>query len=245
MEITKEELVYQGKAKKVFRTSNLEFLWIEYLNQITALNGVRKDEIIGKSILNNQISSIIFKELTRKNINNHFIKKISKTEQLVTAVEILPLEVVIRNISAGSFSKRLGVQEGVKLSFPILEFYYKDDMLDDPFINEEHIKILSLATDEELKKIKEQAYTINQELMNIFEQINLTLVDFKIEFGKTKDGTILLADEITPDTCRLWDKTTGESLDKDVYRKNIGDIVLVYQEVFHRLERTFEKERGE
>lgn len=236
----KKELAYQGKAKKVFKTNYLEVLWIEYLDQATALNGARKDEIVGKAELNNQISSIIFEELTRKNIRNHLIKKISKTEQLVTAVEIFPLEVVIRNISAGSFSKRLGVPEGVELLFPVLEFYYKDD----PFINEEHIKILSLATDEELKQIKEQAYTINQELISLFEQINLVLVDFKIEFGKTNEGIILLADEITPDTCRLWDKTTGEPLDKDVYRKNIGDIVPVYQEVLHRLEETFVQERG-
>ncbi|MBL1230355.1 phosphoribosylaminoimidazolesuccinocarboxamide synthase [Enterococcus sp. BWB1-3] len=231
----KTELIYTGKAKKLFTTNQTGQIWIEYLDQATALNGVRKDEILGKAELNNQITSLIFKELAKKDIPSHFIKQLSKTEQLVEAVAIIPLEVVVRNVAAGSFSKKLAIEEGTRLTFPIIEFYYKKDELDDPFINEDHIKYLELATDEELIALKEAALKVNQVLIELFDQINIRLIDFKIEFGRKEDGTILLADEISPDTCRLWDKTTNDHLDKDVYRKELGEIVPVYKEVFSRL----------
>ncbi|MTD41765.1 phosphoribosylaminoimidazolesuccinocarboxamide synthase [Erwinia sp. CPCC 100877] len=237
--VEKRELLYQGKAKKLFKTDDSALLLVEYLDQATALNGVRKDEIIGKAALNNQITALVFEQLKERDIPSHFIKKISKNEQLVEKLEIVPLEVVIRNFSAGSFAKRLGFSEGLGLDFPVLEFYYKDDALDDPFINEDHIKILGLAEEAELTEIKEQAQAINQALIELFKEIRIRLIDFKIEFGKRADGTIVLADEITPDTCRLWDEQTNEHLDKDVYRRNLGELVPVYQEVLERLNKKF------
>lgn len=234
----KRELFYKGKAKKLFKTDDSTVFWVEYLNQATALNGARKDDVQGKGELNNQITSFIFKQIEEMGITTHFIKKISKTEQLVESLEIIPIEVVIRNKSAGSFAKRLAIKEGTALNFPVLEFYYKDDQLDDPMINEDHIKILALATEDEIKTIKELAHRVNKVLIKLFKSINITLVDFKLEFGKRSDGTILLADEISPDTCRLWDTETNESLDKDIYRKNLGELVPVYQEVLNRLEKT-------
>ncbi|MBP2099316.1 phosphoribosylaminoimidazolesuccinocarboxamide synthase [Enterococcus rivorum] len=232
----KGKLLYEGKAKKIFETEDSSVLWIEYLDQATALNGARKDEIQGKGLLNNQISSFIFKQLKAMGVESHFIKKISKTEQLVNSLQIVPLEVVIRNVAAGSFSKRLDVKEGTLIDFPILEFYYKEDRLDDPFINEDHMKFLELATEDEIKEIKKVALIVNEALIELFKAIDITLVDFKIEFGRYIDGRILLGDEISPDTCRLWDSKTNQSLDKDIYRKNLGDMVSVYQEVLDRLE---------
>lgn len=231
------DLLYEGKAKKLFKTNDPTVLRVEYLNQATALNGVRKDNVPGKATLNNQITAIIFEQLNHKGIQNHFRKKISKHEQLVEKVGIVPLEVVVRNISAGSFAERLAVPEATTLKFPIVEFYYKDDTLDDPLINEDHIRLLEIATEQEIQLIKKETYKINQTLISLFKKIGIQLVDFKIEFGRRSDGTIILADEITPDTCRLWDEGTKERLDKDVYRKHLGDIIPVYQEVFSRLEK--------
>lgn len=231
----KGQLLYEGKAKKLYATEEEQVIWAEYLDQATALNGARKDEVKGKGELNNQITSEIFRYLADKGVENHFIEKISKTEQLIKKVEVIPLEVVVRNIAAGSFSKRLGITEGTLLPEPILEFYYKNDALDDPFINEAHIAFLEIATTEEIKTIKEAAAIVNRELSNLFQQIGLKLVDFKIEFGRQADGTILLADEISPDTCRLWEKESGASMDKDNYRKKLGDLVPVYREVLKRL----------
>ncbi len=233
-------ILYQGKAKNVHSTKKTDVLRLEYLDQATALNGKKKDAISGKGELNNEITSIIFSSLTQKGVKNHWLEKISKNEQLVKKVEIIPLEVVLRNIATGSFTKRLGVVEGTKLPFPIIEFYYKDDALDDPFINEDHIKYLEIANESEVANLKEQALVINQKLQEIFNNIDVTLVDFKLEFGKDELGEIILSDEITPDTCRLWDQKTGQSLDKDIYRKDLGEIVPVYQEILNRL-----KERGE
>lgn len=233
----KGKVLYEGKAKRIFKTEDEKVLWVEYLDQATALNGIRKDEIQGKGTLNNQITSLIFEQLEGFGIKSHFIKEVSKTEQLIERLGIIPVEVVIRNIAAGSFAKRLDVKEGTVLSFPILEFYYKEDRLEDPLINEDHVKVLGLATEQEIKTIKALAYTINDALIELFRTINITLVDFKLEFGRRLDGTILLADEISPDTCRLWDQETQVSLDKDIYRKNLGDLVSVYQEVLRRLER--------
>ncbi|MGX7245742.1 phosphoribosylaminoimidazolesuccinocarboxamide synthase [Enterococcus quebecensis] len=235
----KSNLLYEGKAKRLFETEDPQVLRVVYLDQATALNGVRKDMIQGKAELNNQITAIIFEYFNQKGLLNHFIKKISKDEQLVESLKIIPLEVVIRNVSAGSFSKRLSISEGQQLEFPILEFYYKDDHLDDPMINDDHVKFLKIATEEEIATIKHEAHKVNRVLLDLFKQIGIRLIDFKIEFGRRPDGTILLADEITPDTCRLWDEKTSSHLDKDVYRKNLGEIVPVYQEVLDRLKQKF------
>lgn len=233
-------VLYQGKAKNVHSTENENVLRLEYLDQATALNGKKKDAIVGKGSLNNQITSLIFAFLTEKGVKNHWLKELSTNEQLVKKVDIIPLEVVLRNIATGSFTKRLAVKEGTILPFPIIEFYYKDDELDDPFINEDHVKFLEIATTEEVTNLKEQALKINQLLIELFNEMAITLVDFKLEFGKDEQGNILLSDEITPDTCRLWDKESGESLDKDIYRKDLGEIVPIYEEILTRL-----RERGE
>lgn len=231
----KGQLLYEGKAKKLYRTNQEHILWVEYLNQAMALNGAKKDQIQGKGELNNQITSTIFQVLKDEGINSYFIEKISKTEQLVEAVEIIPLEVVVRNVAAGSFSKRLDIPEGTPLKFPIVEFYYKEDRLDDPMIVEDHIKVLDIATEDEITTIKAMALEIDEVLIKMFKKIGIQLVDYKLEFGKTAAGEIILADEISPDTCRLWDLETGEHLDKDIYRRDLGDIVPVYQEVLNRL----------
>lgn len=233
--VEKRELLYEGKAKKLFATDEEGHLWVQYLDQATALNGARKDEVLGKAELNNQITSSIFEKLAAKGIESHFIRQLSNDEQLVEQVDIIPLEVVVRNYATGSFSKRLAVEEGKLLDFPVLEFYYKEDALDDPIINDDHVKILGIANDEEIAVLKAAARKINEVLITLFDEIGIRLIDFKIEFGRSADGSILLADEISPDTCRLWDKETNEHLDKDVYRKDLGDIVPVYQEVFSRL----------
>lgn len=230
-------LLYEGKAKKMFTTTDEDVIWVEYLNQATALNGAKKDTIQGKGLLNNQITSLIFEKLKEKGVESHFIKKISKNEQLVKKVSIIPLEVVVRNVAAGSFSKRLAIKEGTPLAFPIIEFYFKADELDDPIINEDHVKVLNIATEEEISTIKEIAMKVDQALIELFDAVGIRLIDFKIEVGRTKDGAILLADEISPDTCRLWDKATNEHLDKDIYRRDLGDLVPVYQEVLERLEK--------
>lgn len=231
----KGNLLYEGKAKKLYTTDQAGVLWVEYLNQATALNGAKKDQIAGKGELNNQITSLIFEKVKAHGIESHFIKKISKTEQLVEEVTIIPLEVVVRNVAAGSFSKRLAIKEGTALNFPIVEFYYKDDALDDPMITDEHVKVLNIATTEEIAVIKELALAVNTALQELFSEIGIRLVDFKIECGKKADGTIILADEISPDTCRLWDQATNDHLDKDIYRRDLGDLVPVYQEVLNRL----------
>lgn len=233
----KGTLLYEGKAKQLFETDDSEVIWVEYLNQATALNGAKKDQISGKGELNNQITGLIFNFLKSKNIKNHFIKQLSETEQLIQAVDIIPLEVVVRNVAAGSFSKRLAIPEGVQFNKPIVEFYYKNDELDDPMIVDDHILFLELATTEEIKQLRQMALEVDQALIELFDSMDITLIDFKLEFGRQKDGTILLADEVSPDTCRLWDKKTKEHLDKDIYRRDLGDIIPVYQEVLNRLEK--------
>lgn len=239
----KSALVYEGKAKKLFQTDQSNVLWVEYLDQATALNGAKKDAIHGKGALNNQITSLIFQWLNEEGMTSHFIKSISKHEQLVESVEIIPLEIVVRNVAAGSFTKRFGIPEGTVLAFPIVEFYYKDDALDDPFINDEHIRLLKLATGKEINDIKHLAFRLNQLLCRLFADIDIQLVDFKIEVGRNKNGKILLADEITPDTCRLWDRQTKDHLDKDIYRRDLGDLIPIYQEVLQRLENYLAKEQ--
>lgn len=231
----KRELLYEGKAKKLYATDDQKLLWVEYLNQATALNGLKKDEIVGKGELNNQITSLIFEHLKQKGIRHHFVKKLSKTEQLIQKLKIISLEVVLRNVAAGSFSKRLGVKEGRVLPFPIVEFYFKDDALDDPFINDEHVLALKIAGQEEIALLKAEIRKVNEALMEMFQKAKIKLIDFKLEFGRLPDGLLILADEISPDTCRLWDETTSEHLDKDIYRRDLGDLVPVYQEVLERL----------
>lgn len=236
-DVEKGTLLYEGKAKQLFQTDDPDIVWVEYLNQATALNGAKKDQISGKGELNNQITGLIFDFLKSKGINNHYIKQLSANEQLIQSVEIIPLEVVVRNVAAGSFSKRLDIPEGSPLKFPIVEFYYKNDELDDPMVIDDHIMTLELATEVELAQLRRMALEVNEALIELFDSIDIALIDFKLEFGRQKDGSILLADEVSPDTCRLWDKKTNEHLDKDIYRRDLGDIIPVYQEVLNRLEK--------
>ncbi|MCX6207954.1 MAG: phosphoribosylaminoimidazolesuccinocarboxamide synthase [Bacteroidetes bacterium] len=229
------EMLYEGKAKKVYSTDTKNVLRIEYKNSATAFNGVKKDIIEGKGILNNLFSSFFFTMLAEKNIQSHFIKKISDTEQLVTAVTIIPLEVIVRNVAAGTLAKRIGKEEGFIMKKPIIELCYKNDELGDPILNDDHIEILELATPIELKVIKIKALQINDVLKEYFENHHIDLIDFKLEFGKTADGIILLADEISPDTCRLWDSTTKQKFDKDVFRRDIAPLRETYQALADKL----------
>ena len=231
----KLEQLYEGKAKKIYKTTSENTFWVEYKNSVTAFNGEKKDEIEGKGALNNKISSRIFKLLEYRGIHSHFIEQISETEQLVKRVEIIPIEVVVRNIVAGSMSKRLGIHEGTQLNKPIVEFYYKNDELNDPLITTSHIRVLGLADKKQVQKIKEMALSVNQVLQDIFEELEITLVDFKLEFGIDSVANIVLADEISPDTCRLWDKKNNEKLDKDLYRRDLGDIISGYEKVYNKL----------
>ncbi|MFS3916037.1 phosphoribosylaminoimidazolesuccinocarboxamide synthase [Bacillus australimaris] len=231
----KQELLYEGKAKRIYQTDDEHILYVEYKDSATAFNGEKKAEIEGKGRLNNEISSLIFQMLHEKGINNHFVKRLSETEQLIQKVQIVPLEVVVRNVVAGSMSKRLGIPEGTKLDTPLIEFYYKDDSLGDPLITEDHIRILHAATPEQVEKMKQITRQVNEELKQIFSDCHVNLIDFKLEFGIDHENRILLADEISPDTCRLWDKDTNEKLDKDVFRRNLGGLTNAYEEIFKRL----------
>lgn len=228
-------LVYEGKAKRLYETEDPDVLRVEYKDSATAFNGVKKAEIEGKGQLNNEISSLIFKRLAEKGVKSHFIRKISEREQLVRRVEIIPLEVVVRNVVAGSLAKRLGLEEGTPVGQPVVEFYYKKDELGDPLITEDHVRILGIASSEDLQFLRKQALAVNESLKALFAEIGVRLVDFKLEFGRGRNGAILLADEISPDTCRLWDQETNEKLDKDVFRRDLGSLTEVYQEILNRL----------
>ena len=231
--------LYEGKAKKLYATNDPDVLWVEYMNQATAGNGAKKAQIQGKGELNNRITTLIFKLLDKRGIPSHFIRQISDNEQLVRKMTMFPLEIIMRNVAAGSFSKRYGVAEGSSLKQPILEFCYKSDDLGDPFVNDDDILALGLATREQLELISAKTREINLALIDIFKSIGVNLIDFKIEMGTTSDGTILLADEITPDTCRLWNATadgTIEHLDKDLFRRDLGDIIPAYEDICSRLE---------
>ncbi|WRS29239.1 phosphoribosylaminoimidazolesuccinocarboxamide synthase [Actinomycetaceae bacterium MB13-C1-2] len=232
----KGQLLYEGKAKKLYETDSPEVLWVEYCDQATAFNGEKKDQIPGKGKLNNQISGMIFDLLADAGVPSHYLGSLSETEHLAQKVQIIPLEVVVRNVAAGSLCKRLGLMEGTALPDPIVELFYKDDDLGDPLITDEHVKILNLASEAEVAEIKEKALTVNAALTEIFEKCGIRLVDFKLEFGRDAEGNVLLADEVSPDTCRLWDAATDEHLDKDVYRRDIGDLTSVYQVVLARLQ---------
>ncbi|KFZ42457.1 phosphoribosylaminoimidazolesuccinocarboxamide synthase [Anoxybacillus flavithermus] len=231
----KQHLLYEGKAKKVYVTDEERVLWIEYKDEATAFNGEKKATIVGKGRLNNEITSLLFSLLHEAGVNNHFIRKMSDTEQLVRRVTIIPLEVVVRNIVAGSLAKRIGLQEGTVIEKPIVEFYYKNDDLGDPLLTEDHIALLQLASRDELLHMKQVALRINDILTSLFRSCDLQLVDFKLEFGKDETGAVLLADEISPDTCRLWDVHTKEKFDKDVFRRDLGDLTETYTKLLQRL----------
>jgi phosphoribosylaminoimidazole-succinocarboxamide synthase len=231
----KLELLYEGKAKRIYKTNEPNILLVSYKDSATAFNGVKKEEITGKGRLNNEISTLIFEKLTANNIENHFVKRLSETEQLVKKVTIIPLEVVVRNVVAGSLSKRLGIEEGTEIKETLVEFYYKDDALGDPLITEDHIALLNLATKEQVETLKTLAKQVNEVLKAHFLSCDVRLIDFKLEFGVTEEGNIILADEISPDTCRLWDIKTNEKFDKDVFRRGIGSLTDAYEEILTRL----------
>ncbi len=233
--MTKKEQLYEGKAKKVFTTEDPNLLIVDYKDDATAFNGVKKGTIVGKGVINNKMSNRLMQRLEKAGIPTHFVEELSDRETLVKKVSIVPLEVIIRNIAAGSFSKRFGVEEGVVFDSPTIEFSYKNDELGDPLMNDYHAIALKLATREEIETITKYAFAVNRELKAFWAECGVTLVDFKLEFGKTADGTIVLADEISPDTCRLWDSKTGEKLDKDRFRRDMGGVEDAYAEVMKRL----------
>ncbi len=230
----KLKLLYEGKAKKVYETDNPDLLIQEFKDDATAFDATKRGTIVGKGVVNNKISARLFELLEKKGIPTHFEKLISDREMLIKKVKIVPIEVTIRNIVAGGMSKLLALEEGIKLKLPVLEYHYKEDSLHDPLINDYHIRALELATDSELEEIRSSSFSINEILKRFFDEKNLILVDFKLEFGRHK-GKILLADEISPDTCRLWDKTTNEKLDKDRFRRDLGNVEEAYQEVYRRV----------
>ena len=231
----KLEMIYEGKAKKVFKTEDPEQFIVQYKDDATAFNGLKKGTITGKGVINNRMTNIVFKYLEENGIPTHLIQERSDRETLVKKVTIVPLEVILRNIAAGSFSKKYGVEEGTPLKQPVLEFSYKCDELGDPMLSESHALALGIATKEELDRISTLALKINDLMKSYFLAAGITLVDFKIEFGRTSDGTIILADEVSPDTCRLWDAKTNEKLDKDRFRRDMGGVEEAYEEVWRRI----------
>ena len=233
--IVKQEQLYEGKAKKVYATNDPDLVIVDYKDDATAFNGEKKGTISGKGVINNKMTNYMFGMLEKEGVPTHLVDEISDRETIVKKVSIVPLEVIIRNVAAGSFSKRMGVEEGRKLLTPILEFSYKNDDLGDPFINDYYALALGLATKEEIDTIAKYAFKVNDFMVNFFKKLNIDLIDFKIEFGKTSDGTIILADEISPDTCRFWDSTTHEKLDKDRFRRDMGGVEEAYQEIMKRL----------
>ncbi len=230
----KRKQIYEGKAKKVYETDNPDLLIQEFKDDATAFDATKKGTIKGKGIINNKISKILFELLESKGIETHFVKQLNERQMLIKRVEIIPLEVTIRNTVAGGMAKLLGIEEGLRLEEPVLEYHYKDDALHDPLINDYHAKALKLVRDGELDFIKKRSFEINNILKSFFDHKNLDLIDFKLEFGRHK-GKILLADEISPDTCRFWDKKTREKLDKDRFRRDLGRIEEAYQEVLRRV----------
>ena len=233
--MNKGEQLYEGKAKKVFATEDPELLIVSYKDDATAFNGLKKGTIQGKGVINNRMSNALMRMLETKGVPTHFVEELSERDTLVRKVQIVPLEVIIRNISAGSFAKHYGVEEGIVFDAPTIEFSYKNDELGDPLLNEYHALALGLATQEEINTIKDLSFRVNEVLKNFWKTCGVTLVDFKLEFGRLADGTIVLADEISPDTCRLWDSATGEKLDKDRFRRDLGGVEDAYEEVMKRL----------
>ncbi|MGN0819110.1 MAG: phosphoribosylaminoimidazolesuccinocarboxamide synthase [Christensenellaceae bacterium] len=231
----KKKLLYEGKAKKVYETADSDKLIVSYKDDATAFNGLKKGSISGKGVINNVMSNYLMAKLEKAGVPTHFIQELNDRETLVHKVSIVPLEVIVRNISAGSFSKRYGVEEGIVFEKPTIEFSYKNDELNDPLLNDYHAIALKLATESEIETIKKYAFAVNDFLKAFFVECGITLVDFKLEFGKKTDGSIVLADEISPDTCRLWDINTKEKLDKDRFRRDMGGVEEAYQEVMRRL----------
>ena len=231
----KRNQMYEGKAKKVFATDDENYCIVSYKDDATAFNGLKKGTILGKGVVNNRVTNHLMKLLEEKGIPTHFVKELSDRETVVKKVKIVPLEVIVRNIAAGSLAKRLGLEEGTKLQSTVLEYCYKNDELGDPMVNEYHILAMGWATKEEIDEISKYALKINEILSEYFKEANIELIDFKLEFGKTKDGKIVLADEISPDTCRFWDSVTKEKLDKDRFRRDLGDVDKGYKEIMKRL----------
>jgi len=234
VEVNRLEQIYEGKAKKVYRTDNPDYYWVEYKDDATAFNGLKKGTITGKGSLNNRISAYFFRMLAQNGIDSHFVEEKSDTEMVVKALQIILVEVVVRNIAAGNLAKRLGLEEGTPLPKTVVEYYYKSDELGDPMINDDHIQALNLATPEQMAKIKAIALRINDVMVKHLDERDMELVDFKLEFGLHK-GEVLLGDEISPDTCRIWDKQTKEKMDKDRFRRDLGNVEEAYQEVYRRL----------
>ena len=231
----KLEQIYEGKAKKVYKTDDPELYIVDYKDDATAFNGLKKGTIAGKGIINNQMSNRLMQMIEQKGVPTHFVRELSERETLVKKVSIVPLEVIVRNIAAGSFSKRYGVDEGMVFDAPVVEFSYKNDSLGDPLLNTDHALALKIATRSEIDTIKSYALKVNSILKAFWAECGVTLVDFKLEFGKTADGSVILADEISPDTCRLWDSATGEKLDKDRFRRDLGGVEEAYAEIMKRL----------
>lgn len=234
--MTKGELLYEGKAKKLYATDDPALCIMEYKDELTAFNALKKATMAGKGKFNNLISSKIFEHLNASGFPTHFIRRLDELNQLVKRVTIVPLEVVVRNLTTGSICKRLGVQEGMRLPRPLVEFYLKNDALGDPLVLEDHALLFGWATEEELYRMKKLALDVNKALSELFEKLNIFLVDFKLEFGKDRDGNLVIADEVSPDTCRLWDRTSGDRLDKDRFRKDMGNVLEAYEEIWRRLE---------
>lgn len=231
----KLEQIYEGKAKKVFKTDDPDLVIVSYKDDATAFNGLKKGTIAGKGVVNNRMSNLMMQLLEKSGVPTHFVEELSDRDTLVKKVKIVPLEVIIRNVSAGSFAKHYGVEEGIVFDEPTIEFSYKNDELGDPLLNSYHALALKLATKEEIETIKKYAFKVNEVLSEYFKTLGIRLVDFKLEFGRLQDGTIVLADEISPDTCRLWDIKTNEKLDKDRFRRDMGGVEDAYKEVFKRL----------
>jgi len=231
----KRDMVYEGKAKKVYSTQDPELFIVDYKDDATAFNGLKKGTILGKGAINNRVTNHLMKLLEKNGIPTHLVKELSDRETLVKKVTIVPLEVIVRNIAAGSLSKRLGLPEGTKMAKTVLEYCYKDDALGDPMVNEYHIMAMQYCTKQELDLIADYSLKINEILTDYLKDLNIELIDFKLEFGKTTDGTIVLADEISPDTCRFWDSVTHEKLDKDRFRRDLGGVEDAYHEIMKRL----------
>ena len=231
----KTQQLYEGKAKKVFATTDENLYIVDYKDDATAFNGLKKGTIAGKGEINNRVTNHLMRMLETKGIPTHYVKELSPRETLVKKVTIVPLEVIVRNIAAGSLSKRLGLPEGTKLAHTVLEFCYKDDALGDPMVNEYHIYAMNLATPEEVKTISDYALRVNEILAEFLSHAKIELIDFKLEFGRLPDGTIILADEISPDTCRFWDSETHEKLDKDRFRRDLGHVEEAYEEIYRRI----------
>ena len=233
----KKEQMYEGKAKKVFATDNPDLVIVDYKDDATAFNGLKKGTIAGKGAINNRMTNSMMQLLEQHGIPTHFVKELSERETLVKHVKIVPIEVIVRNVAAGSLAKRLGLAEGTRLKSTVLEYCYKNDDLGDPMINDYHVYAMGLATKEELEKIAAYSFKINEIMTAFFQEIGVDLIDFKLEYGITNDGTLVLADEISPDTCRFWDSTTHEKLDKDRFRRDLGKVREAYEEILARLEK--------